>query len=65
MTDLINKVEPEISLDDEVRCVERELKFRTMVYPRLVSKGRMTTGTMNREIALMESILARLKSLKV
>lgn len=41
---------------DKLKCIERELKYRKHVYPRLKSAGRMTETFMNEQIALMEAI---------
>ena len=39
-------------------CIERELKMRRRVYPRWVENGKMTQADADREIAVMEAILA-------
>lgn len=49
------------SLDDMIRCVEREIAFRRRAYPRFVSGGRMRQENADREIATMEAILERLR----
>lgn len=41
---------------DKLACVEREIKFRTYVYPRRIDNGTMTQERADREIAIMESI---------
>lgn len=41
---------------DKLRCIERELKYRHHVYPKLVSAGKMTKTLMRREIELLEAI---------
>jgi hypothetical protein len=43
---------------DKLRCIERELKYREHVYPRLVSAGKMTKTLMKREIELLQAIRA-------
>lgn len=41
---------------DKLRCIERELKYRHHVYPKLVSAGKMTKTLMRRELELLEAI---------
>jgi hypothetical protein len=52
----------EFTSAEMVGCIERELKMRRRVYPRWVSTGKMSQPQANREIALMEAILARLQT---
>ncbi len=49
-----------ISLDDQIRCVAREIAMRRAVYPRRVAEGKMTTGKMQLEIVHMEAVLSTL-----
>lgn len=35
----------EITIQDQLRCVEREINKRQSVYPWLVARGKMTKGT--------------------
>jgi hypothetical protein len=49
-----------ITLADQIACVERELRLRHAVYPRLVAQKRMKQSSADREIALMEVVLATL-----
>lgn len=44
--------------DDKRAAIEREIKMRRRVYPRWVDKGTMTQTQADREIAVMEAILA-------
>ena len=48
----------EITAADKLKCVERELKMRYRVYPRLVDNGKRTQQWADREIELMEEIAA-------
>lgn len=45
-----------ISNTDKLKAIERELKYRRHVYPRLKSAGRMTETVMEKQIAIMEAI---------
>jgi hypothetical protein len=47
-----------ITADDKRRCLQREIKMRKQAYPRFVEKGQMTRSQADREIAVMEAILA-------
>jgi len=61
--DLLTGVWPPITLMDQIHCVERELKYRRQVYPRLIYTGKMKQGAADREIAVMTEILVTLKRL--
>ena len=53
-----------ITDDDRVKCIEREVILRRRVYPRFVQTGKMTQKKADQEIAVMESILNMMKNLK-
>jgi len=46
----------EISIQEQIKCVEREIDMRKKVYPRLVINGKMTEGQKNKEIAAMNAV---------
>lgn len=54
---------PTITLADQVKAAERELKLRKRVYPRRVSNQQMTPQQAQHETAAMEAILATLQGL--
>lgn len=54
----------EISLRDEISCVEREIRMREQVYPRRIAERKMKQAQADREIAVMRSVLTRLKGLE-
>lgn len=64
MTDLLDGALPPVTLGDQIRCVERELKLRKGAYPRWVGDGRMTSGRAAEEIRRMEAVLATLQALE-
>lgn len=41
---------------EKLEAVEREIKQRRRVYPRLVDQGKMTQAFADRQIAIMEAI---------
>jgi len=43
---------------EKQRCAERELRYRMRVYPGRVAAGKMTEHEAQRQIALMEDIVA-------
>lgn len=49
-------VEP-VSLDDQIRCLKREIAMRQNVYPKWVTSGRMKQDAADREIAAMTAAL--------
>lgn len=55
------------SLDEQLKCVEREISMRKRVYPRWVADGRMSSQKAEYEIATMNEVaesLFRLKDLE-
>jgi len=48
----------EVTHDEKRACLEREIKMRRKVYPRWVENQKMTQALADREIAVMEAILA-------
>lgn len=50
-----------ISLDDQIKAVQREIGMRKRVYPRWVENGKMTQITADKEMAAMEAVLETLK----
>jgi hypothetical protein len=47
-----------ITLADKLFCLKRELGYRRFVYPRQVASGTMKQEKADREIAVMEAIVA-------
>ena len=52
------------TLDEEILEVEREIKTRGVVYPRLVNTGRMMQSRATRQIEIMGCVLTRLRNIK-
>lgn len=52
------------TIDDQIRCVKREISQRGHVYPRLVSVGKMKQADADREINTMAAVLATLERLR-
>lgn len=52
------------SLAAQILEVERELRLRQQVYPRMVSQGRMKLDDSERHIRTMQAVLNTLKGLK-
>jgi hypothetical protein len=53
-----------VTLDQQIACVERELRYRRRVYPRVVQNEAMTQEEADHQIAAMEAVLKTLKSLQ-
>lgn len=51
------------TLEDQLKCVGREIGQRLKVYQRLVGRGHMTQAFAQREIDTMRAVYATLKSL--
>lgn len=43
---------------DKRACIERELRMRRRVYPRWVQAGKLSQAEADREVAVMQAILA-------
>lgn len=53
-----------IPISAQIECVERELRFRAKVYPKLIERGRMTREQANDEQAAMRAVLESLRRLQ-
>lgn len=53
-----------IPIDEQVRCIERELSMREHLYPRWVAEQKMSTRKMDTELATMKAVLETLKRLQ-
>lgn len=61
--DALNQV-PIISLDEQIRCVIREIAMRESAYPRWIKDHRLTQAKADHEIAAMTAVLRTLQSLR-
>lgn len=52
-----------VPLEEQVKCVEREISMRERVYGRWVSEKRMTERKAELELAAMRAVLRTLKGL--
>lgn len=52
------------SLDDQIKCVQREIAMRERVYPKLVESGRMRQSTADHELECMKDVLENLQRLR-
>tara|TARA_B100000029_G_scaffold280234_1_gene274349 strand:+ start:115 stop:312 length:198 start_codon:yes stop_codon:yes gene_type:complete len=50
-----------ITIEEQIKCVEREIATRRRTFPRLVELGRMRPEMADREIAGMEAVKATLE----
>lgn len=53
-----------ITLDDQIKCVRRELAMRQRVYPRWVEQSKMKQDAADRELATMQAVHDTLTKLK-
>ena len=60
MADLFGGALP-IDLTAQVQEVEREIKLRRRVYPRWIIDGKLTQAAADRQIEVMEAVLATLR----
>lgn len=54
-----------VAIDDQIKCVAREIAMRKNVYPKWVANGRMKQEAADREIAGMEAVIETLKAVKL
>lgn len=47
----------DITLDEQLACLRREIAMRKSVYPKWVTLGKMTEEKADREIEVMQSVL--------
>ena len=47
---------PIITATEKLNAIEREVRYRRRVYPRLISEGRMTDGFAATQIEIFEAI---------
>lgn len=52
------------NIDEQIECVEREIKQRKRVYPRWVEQEKMTQALADRELSRMSDVLSTLKAVK-
>lgn len=50
-----------ITIQDQIACVERELRYRIHVYERRVAQGKLTREKADYELAVMQEVLNTLK----
>lgn len=60
--DMLGEPTPaDVSLTDQIACIEREIRMRERVYPRWVESKRMTQTKADHEILVMRAVLDSLK----
>lgn len=64
MADLFPDSHRQVSLKRQLECVEREIRYRRHVYPKLVSRGRFSQAKADDEIAVMEAVAETLRDLR-
>ena len=55
----------EITLEDQIAAVAREISFRERLYPRWVEQKKLTQKTADMEIARMKAVRETLMNLRV
>lgn len=53
-----------ITIQDQIACIERELRQRARAYPRWVEAGRMTQAKADLETARMAAVLETLRGIE-
>lgn len=57
-------MESNITIDDMIKCVEREIGMRMRVYPRWIEQHKMSIEKADLEIRTMQAVLDKLKKLR-
>lgn len=52
---------PTIPMEEQIACIEREIRMRERVYPRWVGAGKLSQKKADHEIAAMRAVLATIK----
>ena len=53
-----------ITIDAQIKCVEREIKRRRHYFPKLVADGKLSEDGATAEIAVMQAVLETLTQLR-
>lgn len=53
-----------VSLDEQIACLEREIRVREACYPKWVAEKRMLQKKADHELAAMRAVLTTVKSIK-
>lgn len=53
-----------MNIDEQIKCVGREIGMRKNVYPKFLKSGRITQEKADHEIAAMEAVYETLKRVK-
>lgn len=53
-----------VPIDEQIACVEREIRMREQVYPRWVQAKKLTQATSDKQIAGMKAVLETLQQVK-
>ena len=54
-----------IPIDEQVKCVEREIGMRERVYPRWIEAKRMTQKKADQELEAMRAVLETLQNIQL
>jgi hypothetical protein len=46
-----------ITTEDKLNCIQRELRLRQRVYPRLINNGKMSEQQAEHELLVMQAVL--------
>lgn len=52
----VEKINTAVSIEDQLKCVRRELAMRQRVYPRWVAQSKMKQEAADRELAAMQAV---------
>lgn len=64
MSGLFNHLPLQVSLERQIKCLERELAYRRRVYPRWVSLGKYSQEHVDEEFAALEAAIQTIKELQ-
>ena len=56
---------PEITVDEQIACIQRERAMRMRMYPRWVKSGKLTQAAADEELCRLDAVLATLERVRV
>lgn len=56
---------PEVSIDEQIACIQRERAMRLRTYPRWVKQGKLLQSNADEELCRIDAVLATLERVRL
>lgn len=56
---------PEVNIDEQIACIQRERAMRTRMYPRWVKAGKLTQPAADEEMCRIDAVLSTLEGVRL